>query len=172
MTLNVQNDTGTTANADSYLALADFKAYHTARGNAYATYADALIEAAIIKATDHIDRRWEFVGAKLRGREQNTAWPRLRAYDVDGYLVEGIPEEVADACAEYAFRALSAPLNPDPVTGSNTLTSYTKKLGPIERTETFKAGAESSQANPSYPAADNLLLRSGLVVSGAQLLRG
>ena len=101
MTLNVQNDTGTTTDANAYLALADFKTYHTARGNAYATYADALIEAAIIKATDHIDRRWEFVGAKLRGREQNTAWPRRRAYDIDGYLVEGIPDVITSYSIHY-----------------------------------------------------------------------
>lgn len=57
MTLVVEDGTGV-AGANSYESLASFKSYHDDRANSYAGSDDAAIEAALIRATQYIDRRW------------------------------------------------------------------------------------------------------------------
>jgi hypothetical protein len=134
MTLNVQSDDGTVANANGYISVAEFKAYHDDRGNTYG--ADNLIAIAIIKATDYLDTRFEFIGVKLT-TDQTTQWPRkagtgqalVNTLDNDtfspfivvgvpsnnpielvgpnGEIITGIPKAIKNATAEYALRSLN-----------------------------------------------------------------
>lgn len=168
----VQTNYGDAAGANAYLTVAEFKAYHDDRGQAYGSVTDSAIEQAIVKATSYLDGRFSFVGTKSYGRPQSTAWPRTNAVDVDGDTVFGVPQEVKNACAEYALRALTAPLAPDPLRDSSgaTVVSRSETLGPLSESYTFAAGG--SFRMPKYPAGDNWLRKSGLLEAGGETVRG
>lgn len=170
MSLLVQNDTGTVLGANSYITVAEFKAYHDVRANSY-TATDPQIETALIRATDYLDQRFNFRGQKLFARLQSTMWPRMSVWDNSEYPVNGVPQEVKDAQAEYALRALTITLNPDPTnddTGAG-VQAKTEVVGPIKEETTFVQGAAFQI--PKYPAADLKLTRAGLVISGGRILR-
>lgn len=172
MAFTVQDNTGTVAGANSYVALVDFKAYHDDRDNDYSAYSDAQLQTALVRATDYIDGRFRFVGEKRGGRDQNTEWPRTGAWDRDRYYITDIPVEVIEATCEYALRAAAADINPDPDRDSTgrTVQSKYEEVGPIKESTVYTAGAVFEM--PRYPTADNRLKRSGLVVTGGRLVRG
>jgi hypothetical protein len=170
MSLLVQDDTGTIAGANSYITVAEFTAYHASRDNVY-TATDSKIETALVRAADYLDQRFNFRGQKLTGRSQTTMWPRMSCWDNSNYPVNGIPVEVKDSQAEYALRALTAALNPDPTSDATGAAVQAKLevVGPIKEETTFVSGATFQI--PNYPAADLKLTRAGLVVSGGRILR-
>jgi hypothetical protein len=172
MALVLQDDTGTIAGANAYVDVAYFKAYHDDRGGDYSAYTDDQIEKAIIRATDYTDTRFRFVGDKLSGRGQTTAWPRSSALDRDDNLITDVPREVKDAVCEYAFRALSAALVADPTrdeTGRYA-TSTSFSAGPVSESVSFSGAGGFSM--PDYPAADRKIKLAGLVCNGGILIRG
>lgn len=174
MAFTVQDDNGGVANANAYLTVAEFKTYHDDRAQSYGAVSDPVIEGAIVRATTYLDSRFRFVGDKVQGRDQTTAWPRSSAYDRDNDLVTGIPREVKNATAEYALRALTATggLNPDPqrdATGA-AVTMRKDVVGPIEETREYSAGTAFQM--PKYPAADQWLRAVGLTRSGGEVRRG
>lgn len=162
MAFLVEDGTGI-AGATAYADIAFCDEYHADRGNDAWTAADAMKQAAILKATDHVERLYSRRWIGCRGSEgQGLSWPRLYAYDHDGYLLEGVPEALKRAVAEYALRALSATLIPDPSATVGEVASETKRVGPIEKTVEYRI---RSSRIPRYPAAD-LLLRPLLSSSG------
>ena len=172
MALILQNTDGTVAGANAYITVQQFKDYHADRGADTSAFDDEAIEAAIVRATDYLDQRFIFVGERRYGREQTTEWPRNSAWDRDRRSINDVPVEVREACAEYAIRALSQVLNPDPerdATG-RPIHSKAQAVGPISESVTFVGGAVFQM--PKYPAADQKLVRAGLVRSGGTLLRG
>ena len=172
MGLTVQDNNGSVAGANAYITVQQFKNYHADRGADTSAFDDEAIEAAIIRATDYLDQRFNFVGKKRLGRDQTTEWPRSDAWDRDRYYINDIPPEVKEACAEYAMRALAAELNPDPERNASgvAVLSKSEAVGPISESVTFVGGAVFQM--PKYPAADQKLVRAGLVRSGGTLLRG
>jgi hypothetical protein len=172
MSLTAQDSTGRVSGANAYITVAEFKAYHAARSQSYGAATDPDIDAAIVRATDYLDTRFRFVGRKLTGRDQTTEWPRLGAWDRDRYIVNGIPEEVKEACAEYALRALTVTLAPDPTQAASgaTVESYTTPVDVISESYTFAAGG--AFVMPKYPAADQKLIRTGLVRQSGEVIRG
>jgi hypothetical protein len=171
MAFTIQNDLGTVAGANAYLSVADFKAYCDDRGMAYSSYADPVIEKAIVKATDYIDRRFRYKSVRLQTSGQRTQWPRLDVFDADSTLIHGIPQAVKDACAEYAHRALSTTLLADPSREDNgqQVSMKSETVGPI--TETTQYSGSGFQL-PRYPTADMILTQAGLVVVGNTVVRG
>jgi hypothetical protein len=167
--LLVQDDFGSVVGAVAYIDRLYLLDYFTARGIDLSSYTDEALEAAIVKATDYLDQRFQFVGFKAR-LEQRTKWPRIAAEDVDGWIRTGIPVEIKEATAEYARIALTVTLNPTPTRDASgaLITSISKTVGPISKSVTF-AGSGSFQL-PSYPVADSRLKNSGLV-SGGKTLR-
>lgn len=159
MALIVEDGTGlSTSQAYHDAAYAD--AYFTARGIAAWTGSTTVKEQAIIRATDYIEARWGplFLGAPLVLEEprQALSFPRQLLYDRWGLLVEGVPEDLKKASCEYALRALTAELAPDPVfeTGG-VVQSKRTKVGPIEKETSYVGGAVVT-IRP-YPAADALI---------------
>lgn len=172
MTLTVQDDSGTVADANGYITVAQFKTYHGHRANNISTYDDDAIAAAIVRASSYLDTRFRYKGRRLNLRDQDTEWPRANCYDSDRAYVNGVPKQVKDATAEYALRALTSTLAPDPEYSAHgaQVQSKSEKVGPIEESTTYVQG--SSFQLPKYPAADLLLTRAGLTESGANLRRG
>lgn len=159
------------ADANSYVTIADADSYFADRGNTAWTGADAVKQAALVKATDYIEGRFgqRFIGSK-KTTTQALAWPRTGAADFADTV---IPVGLRRACMEYAVRALSAELAPDLKVDASGLTvvATKKKVGPIETDYAVPQtglGSTPMLFRP-YPAADMLL--RGLVYSASQVIR-
>ncbi len=98
------------------------------------------------------------VSAGYSGRPQVLEFPRLYLYDKAGIKVYGIPIKLQEAMFEYAYRAQSAALAPDPIADASGLrkTMTEKKVGPIV-TKTSYAENQVPIITTPYPAADRLL---------------
>lgn len=109
------------AGANAYIDVAYFRTHHSDRGNtAHLDFTDTDAQAGIIRATEYVDKRFgiRFVGLR-KTKAQGLEWPRLDAFDADGFLLSGpddLPRNLEKAVAEYALRALiCGVLAPDPV---------------------------------------------------------
>lgn len=110
MALEVETGAGG-GDSNAYMSRAAWIEYCDARG---LTSADTEAgDQAIIRATAAIDALYgsRFPGAKLNGRAQALAWPRIDAYDADGEEIasDEIPVEVVRATCEFAVRELAEP---------------------------------------------------------------
>lgn len=164
MAFVVEDGTGLeTANA--YVTAAEFVAFFGDRGDVVADEDEELIQAAIIRATDYIDKRFGpvFKGEK-EDDENGLEWPRLNASYKSGDVISSdvIPNLLKKATFEYAKIALSMALLPvptpnfnplDPATGQTTVSQGGSVLrtrevvGPIEdekwfSTETWRLEAQ------------------------------
>ncbi len=169
MAFTLQNDHGTVADANAYIDRTFLIAYHADRGLTLED-TDAL-DFAIIKATDYLDARFNFIGRPLY-TNQSTRWPRGNARDAHGCMVSGLPIEIKRATAEYANIALAQELNPTP-TRSETgaaIAAKSEDVGPIS--ESVRYAKASSFEMPKYPRADRMLIVRGLVVTNRQIRRG
>jgi hypothetical protein len=157
MSLLVQNDTGTVANANSYVTVQEFKDYWAARGVDYSALADSAIEALLIPACSYLDTRFKFAGYKLAGRDQTTQFPRSELYDCSGeypVLVAGVPREVKEAQIEYSkIQNDQGSLQPNGSVKGN-VAKVKKKVGPIESEYEYSPPGEAGSVI-AYPQADN-----------------
>lgn len=89
-------------------------------------------------------------------RPQPLSWPRVGVY-YRGAEVAGVPEGVENAVYEYAQRARSGALLPDPTVDASgrRVVESSEKVGPIETM--LRLGEVVSLFSRSYPAADRLL---------------
>jgi len=128
---------------NSYAAVDTTDAYFADRPNAAWTAATSgQKQTALIAATDYISGRW------------------AAAFTDDVKESLTIPVGLTKAVAEYAVRALSAPLIPDPVVGDNGLGQVLKrkKTGPLEKEWETVGNASRPSMYRSYPSADILMV--------------
>jgi len=152
--------------ANSYVTLAEFKAHHTARGVASVTdgtYDDATMEAAVVQATDYIDKLYgiKFKGVRLQS-SQALAWPRVSAFDSSGYALTGVPSALKKATHEYGLIVLGLDTKLAPNVEPEVLETK-EVVGPIESHVKYDLGKSSS--TKEYPEAD--LWLKELVLSSA-----
>lgn len=151
----VEDGTGL-VNANSFASVAGADQYFLDRNIVTWTGADDLKQSALVRATDYINNRFRFKGVTLT-LTQALEFPRD---DV------GMPTKLLYATYEYALRALTATLAPDPVvdeTGGKVI-SKTETVGPLSEAVTYESGVAIALFKP-YPAAD-VLLRGLLAPSG------
>lgn len=133
MAIVVEDGTGLST-AVSYASAATADAYHLARGTTTWTGMTADKEAALVRATAALDAlcasRWPS-GSVRETEDQALAWPRIDAYDVDGYYLEDLPTPIVNACCEAALVELVSPgaLSESLYRGGAVLR---EKVGPIE----------------------------------------
>jgi len=175
-TFLVQNENGEIDSANAYITVEYFKDYHRSRGNEFetisgTTYSSNEWKKAIVRATDYLDVRFSFVGIR-RQQSQTTQWPRFDAFDRDENYINGIPEVVKEATAEYALISLTSTINPTPTRDDRGQIVVSKQ----EKADVLEEGVRYAPGDsfflPRYPVADLKLTRSGLVVQGTQLRRG
>lgn len=162
MAFVVEDGTGLD-DANSYASYAGYVAYWTDRG-AVPTALQADIEAALVKATDYLGIRFRWKGSKLTS-EQALDWPRACVYgeptfdEPGGSVIEGVPVEVQKATYEYASRALSGTLAPDPTVSATgvALVRTRRKVDVIEIEDEFSGASASPSTFKPYPAADRLV---------------
>lgn len=105
---------------------------------------------------------WSFAtlnGGNDENRGQAQPFPRNYLFTDAGYAIQGVPQGVKEAVAEYALRALTADLAPDPtVSGTGQQVKFLReKVGPIEEEVSYVQGSPV-YALQSYPSADKLLV--------------
>jgi hypothetical protein len=149
--------------ANAYDSVENVSQYHADSGNDYwDTKSLEEQQKAIVRATKYIDLRFakSFRGNRRR-RTQALAWPRLGAYDNDGFYIDAIPMPILKGLAEYALRAAwyqtLSPDVPRNVPGQDMavspeaqddeviagqVRSKTEKVGPIETITSFVTNAE------------------------------
>ena len=171
--LQVQDDVGGNDDANGYIDVTFYKRYHQNRGRDVSNQDTNSIKAGIVRATDYLDERWQFVGEKLQLDDQSTEWPRLNAYDIDDNYIDGIPKEVKEATAEYAFLAQSRIElfeSPTRDASGRVVQSRSETVGPLSESVQFTPGAAFEL--PKYPRADRKLVARGLVLQRGVLYRG
>ncbi len=172
MTFLVEDGSGI-PDANAYVSEAYADTHHADRNNtAWATFLTAEKEAAIIRASDYLDKRFasRFVGVR-KTKSQGLEWPRVNAFDQDGYLLSGvddIPRQIEKATAEYALRAVMcgvlAPDAPKPVPeqdltnpdcetsrgdqgATGQITRKKEKIGPLEEDTWYETTSQTIGRN-------------------------
>lgn len=171
------------AGANAYMTVAQYRTHHTDRGRAAlstdAGQSDVLVQAAIVRATDYIDKRF---GRRFRGTKQQASqpleFPRFDMWDEDGYLMDEMPAQLLKATAEYAWLATqqTTDLAPVPDGTTGTVEETTEKVGPISTTVKFAKRPMTSTGNlteslPEYPQAD-LWIEELLKLGSKEIYRG
>lgn len=150
MAFTLEDGTGL-EDSNALISVAFADDYHTLRGNAAWTGVQAVKEAAIVRATDYLCNRFNFLGDKYN-EDQALEFPRV--YDSDE---AEMPVKMQQAVAEYALRALTARLAPDPEVDTGGKVTYVReKLGPLEEETHYSESGSVSVLLP-YPEADMLL---------------
>lgn len=169
MALLVQSDLGDVANANGYITVAFFKSYHDDRGVSYSPLTDDQIAQRIVLGSDFLDQRWRYKGTRLEVN-QTTEFPRESLYDSEGNLVEGIPQAVKEATAEYAIRTALFQDAPAPV-GGGAVKRERLKLDVLETETEYTEGYAGTAVFPAFPKPDLILKRAGFVVNSTRIER-
>lgn len=165
MAFTLQDDTGTVSGANAYISVSEYKSYWADRGIDLSAVATADAEAAIVKATQYIDTRFEYYGLPLNGRDQTTQFPRQYLYDSWGNSIDGIPREVKNACAEYAYYDGTVTLSQTITSSEQGVTKKRDKVDVLEEERTYSSSSGSSSTWNIYQIADAILSNSGFVVT-------
>jgi len=164
MAFTVESGTGDTG-SNSYMSVAATDAHHADRGTTnWNDFTTPEKEQALVRASDYIDKRF---GRQFRGlrklKDQGLEWPRMDAFDNDGFLFNGslaLPPQLLKATAEYALRAavcgILAPDPPLPVpkqdptdmgtrpeqAETGQITRKREKVGPLEEDKWFETTSQ------------------------------
>lgn len=163
MPIIIQDDSGSIQNANSYVSLAYVDAYFVEKNDvSWGDLDQEVKEAALISATRYFDNvnYGKIKGIKLT-KTQNTQFPRDAIFDEDGDEISGIPENLKMAICEYAIRAVSNSLAPDPNYNDNGLfiKSFREKTGPLDEMTVYQDANITPSKTRSYPEADMLVER-------------
>jgi len=173
MAFVVQDPDAPLEDANAYIEVQEFKDYHADRGTVY-TAEDTDIETAIVRATDYIDARWTFAGSR-EDADQSTECPRSGVYDPDtSWEVNGYPDELKEACAEYALATVDGTTlyaSPDVDGTGRQVKSSRKKADVLEKeVEYFGPTSGNKVFWKSYPVADGKMKKTQLLASTRRTL--
>lgn len=137
------------ANANSFCTVQFADDYFADRGVAAWAGTNEFKEQRLVQATDYISMRFRFRGAPVEA-EQALPFPRTARGPLPAVLLK--------ATCEYALRAITAPLAPDPTvdTSGGKVLEKKEKVGPIEESYKYSESGSASLLQ-AYPAADMLL---------------
>lgn len=145
MTLTVETG-AIVENADSYVTLAVYQAYGTARGWTLGD-ADADDEVNLRRAFDALNRKWEYRGEPVDEDTQVGAFPRYIIKSRFEYVTPAneIPQKIKDAQCELAYLIQSG-LDVFSTISKSTTKDFIK-VGPITiDEETLPTGGERVRA--------------------------
>lgn len=163
MAFVVEDGTGK-VDSNAYVSVEAFINYWIDRGLDLTDREPDAVQAAIVKATDYVEvrygQRWRGIRsstAKAALTEQALSWPRAGVYTRDGVAIKEtvLPPKLIAAICEYAKRALSVELLPDPTVDPN-VKSISTSVGPVRESIEY-AGAGAVQTVRPYPMADRWL---------------
>lgn len=155
--------------ANTYISAADADLYQSNRGrSSWTSLSDDAKAVALIMATEAIDSLYPWIGKK-KTSTQGLKWPRIEGLDdigdeiplvdSDGFEVDGVPQAVANACAEAAFLSLTEELFQDDDPRGKVIRKKTDVL----ETEYQPDSPTSKPAMPTIFGSINAMLK-GLYV--------
>jgi hypothetical protein len=147
MALVVEDGTGL-SDAESYISVAQYKAYADGRGYDHSALSDTQIEQKLREGAQFVDTIGRFKGVQLVST-QALEWPRSGCIDWSGNTVSGVPKRVKDAQAEATYKAQSGALYTDADRGGMI---KSESVGPIS--VTYMDGAPATKL---FTAVMNLL---------------
>ena len=150
MAIILEDGTGlATANALASLEFTD--TYHTSRNRMDWVGEDAVKIAAIIRATDHLEKRF---GHRWKGMRlvasQSLSWPRTSVSLADGTELpsDAVPMRVVAACVELARIALArAELDPIPAETGSDATGKVMRRRTVQRVGSLASETEEDFEN-------------------------
>jgi hypothetical protein len=158
MALIVEDGTGV-ENANGLVTVEFCTSYFADRGMTAWGSDTTAQEQAIIKATDYMELRYQDKWKGFLSADATTlSWPRDYLVDRKGVSVAGtVPLDIQKACAEYAIRALTATLAPDPASyeDGKFVTHTYEKVGPIENEVYFSSNFQDLVKK--FPVPDGLV---------------
>lgn len=163
MAFTVQDDTGTVVDANAYITVGEFRTYWSDKGTDTSGIVDTDVEGLIVQSTQYIDNRYTYCGSKLAGRDQTTQFPRECLYDNECNLVEGVPREVKQACAEYALNANTSELGNTYTGSEQNVKREFDKVDVLETEREYTGSKASTYTWNIYQIPDNILINSGFV---------
>lgn len=94
-------------NANSYVSLAESNAYFASSfgKSSWSAVIDATKEIVLIEATRLLDQFFDWNGEIDSSSTQSLRWPRIKAYDADGRVIDEtiVPVLVKNATCELAY---------------------------------------------------------------------
>jgi hypothetical protein len=176
----IKEDGSIVPGANSYADIADADAFQTDRGRQGWLDADPTVQdAALVRATDYIDGRWElqFAGKPI-GDVQDLAYPRKGVrYPATGnpFPEDEVPEDIVTATILYADQVIGdgnttdsmTELSITPDVDSSNVKRIMEKVDVLETETEFFAGSASLRTIQPIPEADRLV-RRWLIARGAR----
>jgi hypothetical protein len=159
MALILEDGTGVTG-ANSYASLVEALAYHADHGNlTWATSTDPLRTAALIRGSAAIDGifggRWQ--GTRML-EDQGLDWPRVGAYDRDGFYLDDLPDAVKNMAMEAAIVELD---NPGALSQKATTGLSEQTIGLITQKWKGSSGANATAYPAIFQAGSRILGNNG-----------
>jgi len=153
----VIEDGSVVSGANSYVTLAEFKAWADDRNISYSDSDDTL-EGQLLRAMDYFERL-QFIGNKAN-ENQPLQWPRTEAL-IDGYYADAteIPKEVKIAL--YEATVVQAAGNSE--LENQTRKTLRERVGDIE--VEYAENSENRTITPALQYALNRIVRSAFYVS-------
>jgi len=162
----VVEDGSAKSEANALVTLEECTSYHQQRGNSAWTGTQAEMEAAIVKASDHLCRAYRWRGRRVSA-DQGLCWPRgaedglLPLLDGEGFAIprDGVPPAVRQACCELALEAVAG----------RELGPVRERGGMLRREKVDLVEVEYAPGAPAgevFPRVRDRLLRAGLITTG------
>lgn len=151
--------------ANAYITAQELNDYWQAR-NVVISNTQAEQDAAIIIATQYVDLNFDWRG-DIISEDQPLDFPRSGVYDDENRSIDNksIPQKLKYAVCEYAYRQLSADIQPDVYPDNlGTIKRKREKVDVVEQEIEYAENTGGYYGIKRYPLADNYL--KGLTVGG------
>ena len=166
-------------NSNSYCSVADADTYHAAYtlSAEWTAATQPAKENALVLATQYLDAKYggRWLGYRANGygeedsREQALDWPRVQAYDADGWAYDEdiVPARLVQATAEAALRIILGDDLLGTVTTPGGIKSESVTVGPISESKSYAGGKPYGYV---YPKIDALV--RPLIAEVGRVIRG
>lgn len=144
--------------ADSYVTLAEFKAWADKRGVTYGT--DSVVTQQIYRAMDYIESL-NFIGEKS-DENQALQWPRDQVV-IDGYYIDS--DEMPNELKVAVYESIKAEIDGDSRMTASERRTISEKVGDLQ--VTYASNADVKRSIPAVTRALRKLIRPMAMVSRA-----
>ena len=144
--------------ADSYVTLAEFKAWADKRGVTYGT--DEVVTQQVYRAMDYIESL-NFIGEKS-DENQALQWPRDQVV-IDGYYIDS--DEMPNELKVAVYESIKAEIDGDSRMTASDRRTISEKVGELQ--VTYANNADVKRSIPAVTKALRKLIRPMAMVSRA-----
>lgn len=154
----IVEDGSLVSGADSYVTLAEFKAWADKRGISYGT--DEAVTQQIYRAMDYIESL-DFIGEKS-DENQSLQWPRDQVI-IDGYYIDS--DEMPPELKVAVYESIKAEIDGDSRMTASERRTISEKVGELQ--VTYANNADVKRSIPAVHKALRKLINPRTAVSRA-----